>query len=126
MKNNRLFLFSVLPFILVCLILLFLSVTTQIIQALFNSLFWGFLIPLIHFSVGHFANKAGMEKSANFFLILVLGGLVLRLFIALILIILVLTFLNVSLYSFIFTVFISYIYFLIIEIVNLSGKKSGN
>lgn len=126
MKSNRNFLFSVLPFILVCFALLFMKATGHISLPLFNSLFWGFLIPLIHFFIGHFANRSGIDKSANFFLILVLGGLVLRLFIALILIILVLTFLNVSLYSFIFTVFISYIYFLIIEIVNLSGKKSGN
>lgn len=122
MKKNNSFLFSVLPFVIAAIILLLLRLASSINLSLFSSLFWGFLIPVIHFSIGSFFNKAGMNKSDKFFFLLVLGGLVFRMFITLILIILVLNFLNVSMYSFIFTVFISYIYFLIIEIVNLSGK----
>jgi NhaP-type Na+/H+ or K+/H+ antiporter len=123
MKKNKAFLFFILPFIVALLILIYLRLKTFISQPLFDSFFWGFLIPLINFSAGHFLNEAGLKRSDKSFLILVLGGLVARMFLTLLLIILVLQFLNVSMYSFIFTVFISYIYFLIVEIINLSGKK---
>lgn len=125
MIKNKTFLFSVFPFLLATILLLFFRLKSAINPSLFDSLFWGILIPLINFTIGHFLNETGLKKSDKSFLILVLGGLVFRMFLTLILIILVLQFLNVSMYSFIFTVFISYIYFLIVEIINLSGKKSN-
>lgn len=123
-KNNTFF-YSVLPFCCIIIILLILRVQNSISPPLFNSLFWGFFIPLLNSTTGHFLKEAGLKKSDNSFLLLVLGGMVFRMFLTLILIILVLQFLNVSLHSFIFTVFISYIYFLIIEIVYLPGKSAG-
>lgn len=123
MIKNRTFLFSVFPFILAIILLLVLRLNSNINPTLFDSFFGGFLIPLINFIMGHFLNEAGLKKSDKSFLILVLGGLVFRMFLTLVLIILVLQFLNVSMYSFIFTIFISYIYFLTVEIINLSGKK---
>lgn len=123
MIKNRTFLFSILPFVIVIIVLLVFRLKTNIIPALFDSLFWGFMIPLLNFIAGHFLNETGLQKSDKSFLILVLGGMVFRMFLTLILIILVLQFLNVSTYSFIFVIFISYIYFLTVEIINLSGKK---
>jgi len=123
MKKNSSFLFTILPFIIALIFLLIFRLNSQISLQLFDSFFWGFLIPLINFSAGYFFNRVGLQKSDKLFLSLVLGGLVFRMFLTLVLIIIVLKFLNVSMYSFIFTVFISYIYFLIVEIINLSGKK---
>jgi hypothetical protein len=123
MKKNRAFLFAIMPFILSIIILLVLRLQNELIPDLFDSLFWGILIPTLNFTIGHFLIEAGLPKSDKSFLILALGGMVFRLFLTLILIVLVLNFLNVSMYSFIFTIFISYIYFLTIEILNLSGKK---
>lgn len=123
MKKNRAFLFAIMPFILSIIILLVLRLQNELIPDLFDSLFWGILIPTLNFTIGHFLIEAGLPKSDKSFLILALGGMVFRLFLILILIVLVLNFLNVSMYSFIFTIFISYIYFLTIEILNLSGKK---
>ncbi|MBS4036003.1 MAG: hypothetical protein KGZ85_16185 [Ignavibacterium sp.] len=123
MKKNSAFLFTILPFMISLVALLILRLNSDISLQLFDSFFWGFLIPLINFTAGYFFNRAGLQKSDKLFLALVLGGLVFRMFLTLVLIIIVLKFLNVSMYSFIFTVFISYIYFLIIEIINLSGKK---
>lgn len=124
MKKNSSFLFTILPFIIALIFLLFFRLNSHISLQLFDSFFWGFLIPLINFSAGYFFIRAGLQKSDKLFLTLVLGGLVFRMFLTLVLIIIVLKFLNVSMYSFIFTVFISYIYFLIVEIINLSGKKT--
>lgn len=123
MRKNKTFLFAVLPFVLAIIIILFLRVQNQINPLLFDSLFWGLLIPSMNFSIGHFLIEAGLNKSDKSFLILALGGMVFRMFLTLILIVLVLNFLNVVMYSFIFTVFISYIYFLTLEILNLAGKK---
>lgn len=123
MEKSSIFLFSILPHALALILLLVFRLTDSVIQPLFNSLFWGFLIPLTNYSAGFFLNRIGLQKPDKLFLILVLGGVVFRMFFTLILIILVLQFLNVSMYSFIFTVFISYIYFLILEIINLSAKR---
>jgi hypothetical protein len=123
MRKNRAFLFTILPFTLSIFILLALRIQDKLNQVLFDSLFWGILIPTLNFTIGHFLIEAGLPKSDKSFLILALGGMVFRMFLTLILIVLVLNFLNVSMYSFIFTIFISYIYFLTIEILNLSGKK---
>lgn len=123
MKKNNTLLFSVLPFYLALLSLLLLRFNNQINQPLFDSFFWGFLIPVLNHTIGHYSKKWGLKKADKSFLLLTLGGMVLRMFLTLVLIILVLNFLNVSLYSFIFTTFISYFYFLILEIINLSGNK---
>lgn len=123
MRKNSAFLLSVLPFILAIISILFLRIQSQINPLLFDSLFWGLFIPSMNFTLGHFLIETGLKKSDKSFLILALGGIVFRMFLTLILIVLVLNFLNVVLYSFIFTVFISYIYFLTIEILNLAGKK---
>ncbi len=123
MNKNKAFLFTIVPFILSIIILLTLRLENQLNPYLFDSLFWGLLIPTLNFTIGHFLIEAGLSKSDKSFLIMALGGLVIRMFLTLIMIVLVLNFLNVSMYSFIFTIFISYIYFLTIEILNLSGKK---
>ena len=90
----------------------------------FNSLFYGFLFSSINFFLGIISIHFGFEKSDNIFLILVLGGLIVRLFLMLILIVIALKFLYVSLYSFIFTTFILYFYYLIVEFFILNKKKN--
>lgn len=90
----------------------------------FNSLFYGFLFASINFILGILSIRFGFEKSDNIFLILVFGGLIVRLFLMLILIVIALKFLFVSLYSFIFTTFILYFYYLIVEILMLTQKKN--
>jgi len=90
----------------------------------FNSLFYGFLFSSINFLLGVLSIHFGFEKSDNIFLILILGGLVIRLLLMLILIVIALKFLFVSLYSFIFTTFILYFYYLIVEILILTEKKN--
>ena len=124
MKKPKVYLvLSTIPVILFIIILNFYFFGTPDSRE-FNSLFYGFLFSSINFSLGVLSIHFGFEKSDNIFLIFVLGGLVIRLFLMLILIVIALKFLFVSLYSFIFTTFILYFYYLIVEILILTEKKN--
>jgi hypothetical protein len=65
-----------------------------------------------------------LDKSDKIFLVVVFGGLVFRLFLMLGLIIIALKILFVSLNSFIFTTFIYYFYYLMVEIFVLTLNKN--
>lgn len=93
---------------------------------LFFSLFYGYLFPTFNFVLGVLAIHFGFEKSDKLFLIIVFGGLVARLFLMLGLILMALKFLFVSLNSFIFTTFIFYFYYLLVEIFFLTKKEFVN
>ena len=114
--------FYVIPvlFIIIILILYFLGRFESIT---FSSFLYGFLIATLNFLLGIFSIKIGLHKSNQIFLIVVFGGIILRLFIILLLILLTLNFLFVSLNSFIFTTFILYFYYLTVEIYILIQKK---
>lgn len=110
--------------ILFLIIIVFFNTQGRFEPVIFNSLLYGFLISTLNFFMGVLSIRFGLDKSDKTFLIVVFGGVILRLFIILILIILVLNFLFVSLNSFIFTTFIFYFYYLIVEIYILSQKKN--
>ena len=121
MKLNNLF--FVIPFLFVVVVIgLFLS--GKIETVIFNSLLYGFIIATLNFLSGIISLRYGLEKSDKIFLIIVFGGLILRLFIVFSLIIITINFLFVRLNSFIFITFIFYFYYLIIEIYILSQKKN--
>lgn len=124
MKKNRIFyFFSIIP------VLFFISIVTFFINKtlnseLFFSLLYGFIFSTLNFLLGVLSFHFGFEKSDKIFLIIVFGGLVIRLFLMLILIVIALEFLFVRLNSFIFTTFIFYFYYLIVEIFILNQKKN--
>jgi hypothetical protein len=124
MKKNRIFyFFSVIP------VLFFISIVTLFVSKnlsseLFFSLLYGFIFSTLNFLLGVLSIHFGFEKSDKIFLIIVFGGLVIRLFLMLILIVITLEFLFVRLNSFIFTTFIFYFYYLIVEIFILNQKKN--
>jgi hypothetical protein len=91
---------------------------------IFYSLLYGFIISTINIILGLIFIWLGLDKSDQVFLIVVFGGLILRFFLVLALIIITLKFLYVRLDSFIFTTFIFYFYYLIAEIYILSQKKN--
>jgi hypothetical protein len=122
-KNRTLYLSGIIPvlFFLVILILL----TNQTINAdFFYSLFYGVIFSTFNFLLGILSIHFGLEKSDKIFLIVVFGGLVVRLFLMFILIVIAIEFLFVRLNSFIFTTFIFYFYYLIVEIFILNQKKN--
>ena len=124
MKKNRLFyFFSIIPVLFFISLVIFLM-TKNLNSDLFFSLFYGFIFPTINFFLGVLSIHFGFEKSDKIFLIIVFGGLVIRLFLMFILIVIAIQFLFVRLNSFIFTTFIFYFYYLIVEIFILNQKKN--
>jgi hypothetical protein len=124
MKKVKTYLaFSIIPVIFFLTILTF-YFSERIDSKIFFSLFYGFIFPSINFLFGATSIHFGFEKSDKLFLIIVFGGMILRLFIMFILIMITLKLLFVSLDSFIFTTFIFYFYYLIVEIFILTQKKN--
>lgn len=115
--------FSILPIIFILTITIF-YLANRFDAQIFFSLFYGFLFPTFNFFIGYLSIHFGLDKSDKIFLIIVFGGLIVRLFLMLILIVIALKFLFVSLNSFIFTTFIFYFYYLLVEIFALTRKKN--
>ena len=124
MKKNRIFyFFSIIPVLFFISLVIFLM-TKNLNSDLFFSLFYGFIFSTINFFLGVLSIHFGFEKSDKIFLIIVFGGLVIRLFLMFILVVIAIKFLFVRLNSFIFTTFIFYFYYLIVEIFILNQKKN--
>jgi len=122
-KNKILVLLLSLPLISFIIITI-LYLLNHLDSQLFSSILWGFLISSLNLLLGLLNIKFGIEKSDKSFLIIVFGGVVLRLFLMLGLIIIALKILFVSLNSFIFTTFIYYFYYLMVEIFVLTLNKN--
>ena len=124
MKKNRIFyFFSIIPVLFFISLVIFLMIK-NLSSDLFFSLFYGFTFSTINFFLGVLSIHFGFEKSDKIFLIIVFGGLVIRLFLMFILVVIAIQFLFVRLNSFIFTTFIFYFYYLIVEIFILNQKKN--
>ena len=124
MGGNKLFFIFLIPPVIFLFILLYLMLFSDIDAKFLISLFYGFIVSSINFILGILSFRFGLQKSDKIFLIVVFGGLVIRLFITLILILIALKLLLISRNSFIFTTFILYFYYLIVEIFILTQKKS--
>lgn len=122
-KNKILVLLLSLPLISFILITT-LYLLNHLDSQLFSSILWGFLISSLNLLLGLLNIKFGIQKSDKTFLIIVFGGVVFRLFLMLGLIIIALKILFVSLNSFIFTTFIYYFYYLMVEIFVLTLNKN--
>lgn len=122
-KNKILVLLLSLPLISFILITIF-YLLNHLDSQLFSSILWGFLISSLNLLLGLLNIKFGIVKSDKSFLIIVFGGLIFRLFLMLGLIIIALKILFVSLNSFIFTTFIYYFYYLMVEIFVLTLNKN--
>lgn len=73
-----------------------------------------------NYFAGHYLNLKGLRKGDKKFMIIVFGGMVVRMFLLLLGLILVVSLLNLSKISFIITFFFLYFYFLMLEIMYLS------
>ena len=89
-------------------------------QVFSSSFYFAFLAAAIitttNFILGALSIKIGLKKPLNSFLILFLGGMVFRLFLMLFEVFICLKFLELRANNFIFSVFIFYIFYQIIEI----------
>jgi hypothetical protein len=80
-------------------------------------------IPFFNFITGYFSIRISLNQSDSLFLVIFLGGMLLRLFLMLLAVFLVLRFLEILAYTFIFIIFIFYILYLISEIFYINQVK---
>lgn len=123
MKKNKILWISFLISTLVFIAVLAYFLLTNSSDVIILSVVLGFSIPSINYTLGMISIVIGLKKPDKSFLILVLGGMVFRLFLVLILIVLTLNFLNVRMNYFIFIIFIFYVYYLTVEILYLARKN---
>ncbi len=113
----------------IILVLVFFAVLTflwtkgELNSSLYFPILYGGIITTVNFFLGVLSIKLGINKSAKSFLIFFLGGIVLRLFLLLISVFICLKFLELKGNSFIFSVFIFYFFYLIIEIFYVIYKN---
>lgn len=105
------------------LLLLILFINSSINLILFSSFTYALLISFVNFLIGFFSINYGMMKNDKLFLIIVFGAIIFRFFTVFLVIIGVLSFLDVRADYFIFTTFILYFYYLVIEILYLKNLK---
>ena len=121
---SRFFLYSSL-FLSFCVLIPFVLYGIQAIDKLiFLSIIIGAAIIFINFLLGIWFFKIGFKRSQSIFLISILGGLVIRLFLTLTSVLMCLLFLELNRLSFIFSIFIFYFLHLTIEIIYLNLRKN--
>jgi len=81
------------------------------------------VITYLNFVSGYLFLKFSQNKSDNIFLIMILGGMLLRLFMILLLVFISLKFLDIKTGVFIFVIFFFYVFYLLVEILYLYREK---
>lgn len=89
-------------------------------ETYFQTFIYAICIAFTNFIIGYFSIKKGLKRDDKRFLLIVFGAMITRFFVVFLLIISVLSFLDVKTDYFIFTTFIMYFYYLIIEILYLN------
>jgi hypothetical protein len=89
----------------------------------FISILIGFLISTINVIVGIFFIKKSFSIDYKAFIKVLVGGIMIRLFLTMFLVILVLKFLDISENNFIFSLLFFYFFYLIIEIFYINLRK---
>jgi hypothetical protein len=108
--------YSLIFVIFIITIITFLRSHGEINSSFYNAFLIAGIITTINFNLGVLSIKLGLKKTINSFLILFLGGMVIRLFLMLISVFICLKFLELKGNNFIFSVFIFYVFYQIIEI----------
>lgn len=88
-----------------------------------NSITIAFVISSFNAFIGMVFVKSGLNKTDKIFFRRAIGGMVLRLFMTLLLVVLVLVFLELNRISFIFSILFFYIFYLVIEIIFLNFRQ---
>jgi hypothetical protein len=80
-------------------------------------------ITYLNFLLGYFFLVFSKGKSDTIFLIMIMGGMLLRLFFMLLLVLISLKFLDIRTGVFIFVIFFFYVFYLLVEILYLYKEK---
>ena len=81
------------------------------------------VITYLNFLMGYFFLIVSKGKSDTIFLIMIMGGMILRLFFMLLLVLISLKFLDIKTGVFIFVIFFFYVFYLLVEILYLYREK---
>jgi len=125
-KNEKqLLIFCLLVSFISILIITILFLSSSISGLIFKSILLGAFLSIMNFTIGLLLIKLSEKKSEKIFLIVLWGGLLLRLILGLSLVIITLIFLEINTYGFIFSILFFYVFYLFIEIFYLNlGRKS--
>jgi hypothetical protein len=122
--RSKLFKFILIPTLIllgIIIILFFLRIISE--QDLYSILI-SYLLTTQNFIAGSISIKIAKDKPTKTFMKIILGGLTIRLLFILGMILIALNFLDINRNSFIFSIFIFYIIYLIIEILHLNLTKN--
>lgn len=108
-------------FVLICNTILFFADIFSFPQ--FFSVFLALGITTLNFIAGTISIKISLKKKEEGFIKIVYGSMIIRLFSMLLIVLLSLLFLDIYTNSFIFSIFIFYIFYLIVEIYYLNLPK---
>lgn len=111
----------ILIFLLTIIILFLIDVFSY---SQFVSVLLAFIITTLNFLAGVISAKISLNKNEKTFIKIVFGSMIARLFLMLALLLIALVFLDINPNSFIFSIFIFYIFYLIIEVFYLNLFKS--
>lgn len=89
------------------------------------SAYLGYFLSSLNFAGGFAAIKLSFNKPFNIFMGAIFGGMIIRLCLTLLIIFIILKFFDIRAYIFIFVIFVSYIFYLIFEVLYLNLIK-GN
>lgn len=109
----------------VIIVLSFYPVYQYASQVQIYSIIIGYFISLLNILTGFTLNEIAFEKKIKSFMVIVIGGMTVRMVLVIILLVLLLHYTNLDTVSFVSSVFFFYFVFTSIEIYHLSKRSSG-
>jgi hypothetical protein len=119
---KKLFIFSASFLIVTILIIIILFLLSVLSGEHFKSFILSGAITTFNAGLGAISIRSGINKPEKVFLQRLLGGMVIRFFATLIMLVLALLFLELNRISFIFSILFFYVFYLIIEIIYLNFR----
>ncbi len=123
-RASKLIRIAILISLLALIALFFVHKFTPLPRQHLFAVLWGLLLTFFNFLAGFTSIKLGIHKSHKLFLINILGGMVIRIFILLAVVFISVSFLEISHLTFIFSILFFYILYLIVEILYLNLTKN--
>lgn len=121
---KKLFLFTSVFIIISFLLIIVLYLIDILSKEYFKSFILAGIITTFNAVLGMISIKSGINKPEKIFLQRLFGGMVMRFFTTLIMVVLALLFLELNRISFIFSILFFYIFYLVVEIIYLNFRQN--
>ena len=121
---KKLFLFSSVFLVLTFLIIILLFYLDVLSKEDFKGFVLAGIITTFNVVLGLISIKSGINKPEKMFFQRLFGGMVIRFFVMLIMVVLTLLFLELNRISFIFSILFFYIFYLVVEIIYLNFRQN--